>query len=133
FGRSRVAAAGQFIKGFLQCACDGTRFAATDSAKVYLPQADDLGRCAADEDFISDIELIARDRLFNYFVTKIASQSDQAVACDSLKDRAARRSVDFSVARDEQILSGTFSDIALRIEHDGLVEASTLGFGLGKN
>src|SRR5689334_6956734 len=57
--RARVAAAGQFVKSFLQSAGDGSGFAVSNGAKVDFTQAHDFGRRAADEDFVGNVKLVA--------------------------------------------------------------------------
>ena len=65
-GGARMAPAGEFVEFSLQGACDWAGFTVADGAEVDLPQADDFGSGAADEDFIGDIKLVARNRLFDH-------------------------------------------------------------------
>ena len=63
-----MASAGEVLKFRLQGASDRPGFSIADGAEINLAQADDFGSGAADEDFISDVELIARDRLLDDIV-----------------------------------------------------------------
>ena len=55
----------------LDRARDGPGLPIADLPKVYFTQADTLGRGAAHKDFVRDIKLVARDGLFDNFISQI--------------------------------------------------------------
>ncbi len=81
-----MAPAGELVKFSLQRVCDRTGLPIADGAEVDLPQADDFGGGAADENFIGDVKLVAGNRLFDYCVPKVSRQRQQAVARDAFEN-----------------------------------------------
>ena len=101
-----------------------------DLAEVDLAERDALGRRAAHEDLVRGVELVARDGPLDDGNPEVARERDERVARDALQDRRRGRRDDRAVLHEEQVLARAFGHVALRVEHDGLVEAQPHGFGL---
>ncbi len=86
-----MASAGELVEFSLQCASNRAGLSVADGAEVDLAQANHFGGGAADENFIRNIELVARNRLFDYGVPEISCQREQTVARDALKNRLRGR------------------------------------------
>ena len=84
-----MASAGELLKFSLQGASDRAGLAIADGAEVDLPQAHNFGGGSADEYFVCDIQLVARNRFLDHGVTQVLRQRDQTVARDALEYRAS--------------------------------------------
>ena len=89
-----MLSADQFIELLLQRASDWTSLAVADDAEVNLAQRHDFGGSAANEDFIGNIKLVARNRLLGHGIAQIAGEGNQAVARDALENSRTRRCID---------------------------------------
>ena len=93
-----MAAVYQLVEFVLQGARDWAGFAVADGAEIDFAQGDDLGRCAADENLVGNIKLIAGDGLLDDGVTQVAGERDEAVASDAFENSGARGGGDSFVA-----------------------------------
>src|SRR6476620_10691203 len=125
-----MASAGELVEFSLQCASNRAGLSVADGAEIDLAQANHFGGSAADENLIRNIELVARNSLFDYGVPEIACQREQTIASNALKNRRATGGVDHVVPNHKNIFAGTLGHIALRIKHDGLIKPGSVGFSL---
>src|SRR3984893_7628878 len=132
-GGARMASAGELLKFGLQYARHRPGFSVADGAEVDFPQTNNFGGSATDKNFVSNIEIFAENRRLDESVPQVPRQSDQTVTRNSLQNGSAGRSVNHIVAYQKNVLAGALGDVALRIEHDGFIEARALGFGFGQN
>src|SRR5438445_3368812 len=101
----------------------GDRAAATraDGDAVDRTQGRDFRGGAGEEDFVGDVEHLARNHLLADRNAKIFAKCDDAAASDAGQDaRGQRRRMNGAIADNEDIFAGTFADVAVRIERDAL-------------
>src|SRR6185369_3768521 len=98
---------------------------------VYGANWGDFGGCAGEEDFVADVEHLARDHLLEDRNTKILGQRDDGVAGDARKDGVSeRRSHQLALAHNEQVFAGAFAYVAVHVESDTFDVAVHDGFHL---
>ena len=108
-----MASAGEFVKFSLQCASHRAGLSVADGAEIDLAQPNHFSGSAADEYFVRNIELVARNRLLDYGVTEVVCQRDQTIASNAFEYRCARRGVNYVVTHHENIFAGTLGHVAL--------------------
>src|SRR5205085_11019710 len=98
---------------------DRPAFAVADRHAIDAPNRSDLGGSAAEEDFVRDVEHLARNESFDDFVSEFARHLDDARARDAGENRRAeRRREDASVADEEHVLPRTLADVTIDVEGD---------------
>src|SRR5207237_10639997 len=79
----------------------------------------DFGRGAAEEDFVGDVEGLARDERLDDLVAVVAGDAADTVAGNPGKDRGTEgRGEDAAVADEEDVFAGAFADVAVNVERD---------------
>src|SRR5512138_107723 len=106
---------------------DRATTAASDRDAIDRTHGCDFGRRAGQEDFVREIEQLARQRLLADFETVLAREGNDRVTRDALQDRTCeRRRIDDAVADQEQVLARAFADVAVDAKADSLGEAEPL-------
>src|SRR5258705_3986959 len=106
-----MSSAGQFIECLLQFPGDRAGLSVADGTEIDFAQANHFGGSAAHEDLVGNVELVARNGLFDNVVAEVARQRNQAVAGDALEYRAAGHGVNHTIAHYEDIFASAFGNV----------------------
>ena len=108
--------------------------AGADADVIDLGDGDDLGGGAGEEDLIGSLDLFGRHVLDVAVNVQLGTQVHDEAAGDALENaRIAGGREDLAVFDDEDIVAGTLADVAIDVEHDGLIAADIDGLNLGQN
>src|SRR6266404_4005209 len=114
-----LAAAGDGEEFFLEFARDGASDAFADLDAIYGADGRDFDGRANEENFIHDVEHLARDHLFLHRNTQIFGELHDGVARDARQNTGGqRRRIERSVVNKEDVHAGAFADVAAGIEGD---------------
>ena len=129
-----VAAVDDVKEGLLDLFGEGAAAARADLDAVHLADGRDFGGRAGEEDFIGDVQLVARDALLHHFQAQVLADVHHGVARDAV-ERAGRQvgRVDHAVLDDEDVLARAFGDEARGVQQDGLVVAVVQRLGVGQD
>src|SRR5204862_3054783 len=113
----------------LQSLRDRTATAVADRDLVDRADGSDFGRGSSEEDFVGDVQHLARDERLDDFEAEVAGDSENARARNAAEDRGAEgRSEDAAVANDEDVLAGSFADVSVYVERDAFGVPVDRGF-----
>src|SRR5690606_17486072 len=108
---------------------DRSAASAADRDAVDRTHGRDFRRRARQENLVSEIEQLARQRLLAHLVTVFAGEGHDGVARNALQDRVRKRGrVDDAVADQEEVLAGAFADVSVDAETDAFGESEPLCF-----
>src|SRR6266404_9829801 len=114
-----LAAAGDGEEFFLEFARDGASDAFADLDAIYGADGRDFDGRANEENFIHDVEHLARDHLFLHRNTQIFGELHDGVARDARQNTGGqRRRIERSVVNEEDVHAGAFANVAAGIEGD---------------
>src|SRR5665648_175612 len=108
---------------FLQCKGNRSTDTAPNGTEINLANRDTFCCTSTHKDLVSDIKLIARYGLLDHLVLHIGCNSNETIAGNSFQNSSSRGGMKLFTANDENILTSTFSDISLRIQHNSLIES----------
>src|SRR5271165_2146292 len=112
-----------------QLAGDGAGVAIGDRDAVDGTDGRDLRRSTGEEDFVSNIKQLARQRLLDHRHAEVASQREHAVARNAGEHGVGKRGgVDNAVAHDEEVLAGAFGEVSVDVEGDAFSVAVDVRF-----
>lgn len=105
--------------------CDRADRAIANSALVDFDHWRNIGRGAAREDLVGDVELGEVDIAFLHRNTMVAGDLEDGAAIDALENVARRpRREERTTTDDENISSGELAYVAARVEEDAVVVAA---------
>src|SRR4029077_9435103 len=92
---------------------NGASASGADGDAIDRAQRRDFGGSAGEEDFVGNVEQLARNHLLGDANAKIFAERHDAAAGDARQDaRSERGRIDDAVADNENIFAGTFADVS---------------------
>ena len=124
-----LQAVGDAEELFGNCLCDLARLPVANHDAVDGADGRDLGGRAGEEDFVGDVEQLARQGLFGDREAEMAGDGQHRVAGDAgERGVGQRRGVENSVAHHEDVLARALAYQAVHVQTDALGIAVDLGF-----
>src|SRR5271157_3094305 len=119
------------IKLFADGLRDWAGNAATDGDLVHGADRCDLGCGPTEEQFVADVQHLARNNLLDDWNAEFVRDVQHRVASDAGQNAVAqRRRVDAVLMHDEDVLAGSLADVAVDVQRDALGIAVHDGFHL---
>jgi len=119
-------------KSFAEFAGNRPGPACADAAPVDLDHRSKVGSRTRHEHLVGDVQLCAIDFALHELDAKlIGRQLDDALRGDALENVVGRGRCDqLAIADHEDVFAAALGDVAVLVEHDGLIEAVRVGFRL---